>query len=126
MSRSLAQRLVIKPGYRVLCLAAPPTLAPLLDPLPAEVALAATPDGEPYDLVLFFAKDQAALAELAPVALAALAEGGLLWAAYPKLSAKTGGDLSRDRGWEALDGWRPIAQIAIDATWSALRFKPRD
>ena len=35
-------------------------------------------------------------------------------------------DLTRDEGWQLTTqaGYRPIRQIAIDATWSALRFRP--
>jgi uncharacterized protein YdeI (YjbR/CyaY-like superfamily) len=35
-------------------------------------------------------------------------------------------DLSRDGAWQPLisRGWAPVAQVAIDATWSAVRFKP--
>ncbi len=37
-----------------------------------------------------------------------------------------GTDLNRDSLWELLsgDGIRPVRQIAIDDTWSALRFRP--
>ena len=36
------------------------------------------------------------------------------------------GDITRDRGWDsfAKEGWRPVSLIAIDDTWSALRFRP--
>jgi hypothetical protein len=35
-------------------------------------------------------------------------------------------DLSREEVWAAMEatGWRPVSQIAIDETWSALRFRP--
>ena len=35
-------------------------------------------------------------------------------------------DITRDRGWEPVTagGLRPVTQIAIDETWSALRWRP--
>jgi hypothetical protein len=37
-------------------------------------------------------------------------------------------DLSRDDFWELLTGagLRPVTQISIDDTWSALRFRPSE
>jgi hypothetical protein len=34
-------------------------------------------------------------------------------------------DLSRDRGWDAVRGagWQAVSLVAIDPTWSALRFE---
>jgi hypothetical protein len=37
------------------------------------------------------------------------------------------GDLQRESVWEAMSevtDWRPVSQIALDAVWSALRFRP--
>jgi hypothetical protein len=49
--------------------------------------------------------------------------GGVFWVAYPK-GGKS--DLSRNELWTLLEPylWRPVSQIAIDDTWSALRFRP--
>jgi hypothetical protein len=56
-------------------------------------------------------------------AITAVRPGGVFWVAYPK-GGKS--DLSRDEMWELLKPflWRPVSQIAIDDTWSALRFRP--
>jgi hypothetical protein len=47
------------------------------------------------------------------------------WVAYPK-AGKLGTDLNRDSlaASFAGTGVRPVRQIAIDDTWSALRFRP--
>lgn len=60
------------------------------------------------------------------MAIASVRPGGLLWISYPKRSAKVETDMTRDIGWETIDaaGWQGVTQIAIDATWSALRFRP--
>jgi hypothetical protein len=37
-------------------------------------------------------------------------------------------DVNRDGLWEPLKptGWRPVRQIALDAVWSAIRFRPEE
>ena len=60
-------------------------------------------------------------------ALVAKAEGdAVLWFAYPKRTSKRyKADFDRDHGWEVLHagGFEPVRQVAIDADWSALRFR---
>ncbi|MFF4316935.1 hypothetical protein [Streptomyces sp. NPDC001507] len=58
-------------------------------------------------------------------ALAAARCDALAWVACPK-GGKLGTDLNRDTLAAALSeqGVRPVRQIAIDDTWSALRFRP--
>jgi hypothetical protein len=49
-----------------------------------------------------------------------------VWFAYPKGSSKRYTcDFNRDTGWDALGaaGFEPVRQVAIDADWSALRFR---
>jgi hypothetical protein len=129
---SLAKKLGVKPGQCLLLLHAPSgyreRLGPLLDGVELVEAAEDAPSGA-FDAVHLFVGGKAELDRLAPGALAALAAlrpGGLLWIAYPKKSAKTGTDISRDEGWDtiAAAGLRPVTQIAIDETWSALRFRP--
>ena len=50
----------------------------------------------------------------------------ILWFAYPKGTSKTYTcDFNRDTGWGVLGaaGWEPVRMVAIDADWSALRFR---
>jgi hypothetical protein len=60
-------------------------------------------------------------------ALVGRAEGdAILWFAYPKRTSKRyKADFDRDHGWEVLRaaGFEPVRQVAIDADWSALRFR---
>jgi hypothetical protein len=125
----LAKKLGIKPWQRLLLLHAPDGYRARLDPLPDGVDLSEAadqpPDG-PFDAIQLFVENRASLDRLAPAAMAALRPGGLLWIAYPKKSAKTGADITRDDGWGVIvaAGLRPVTQVAIDETWSALRFRP--
>jgi hypothetical protein len=59
--------------------------------------------------------------------LALRAEGdAIIWLAYPKGTSKNYKcDFNRDTGWAILGnlGYEGVRQIAIDADWSALRFR---
>ena len=82
---------------------------------------------KPADLVLAFVETRAAVEPAVVRALAAAAPGGLVWFAYPKKTGRIRTDINRDQGWEPLTerDWLPVTQIALDGTWSALRFRPR-
>jgi hypothetical protein len=57
---------------------------------------------------------------------AACAGDAVLWMVYPKgTSKKYQCEFNRDSGWPALGaaGFEPVRMIAIDADWSALRFR---
>ncbi len=50
----------------------------------------------------------------------------IVWFAYPKGSSKNYTcEFNRDNGWAKLGeaGFEPVRQVAIDADWSALRFR---
>lgn len=71
-----------------------------------------------------FVKDQAKLAARAPAAIEAVKFAGVLWICYPKLTGKIKSALTRDVLWQLAPGMRPVAQVAVDDTWSAMRFRP--
>jgi len=82
--------------------------------------------GAVFDFVMAFARSAADIARLAQKAAACLGEDGLLWFAYPKKASKRyRTDISRDDGWLPLGelGFKAVRQIAVDADWSALRFR---
>jgi hypothetical protein len=56
-------------------------------------------------------------------------EDQVFWMAYPKGSSKKyKASINRDSGWEILgqNGFEGVRQVAIDADWSALRFRKVD
>ena len=59
--------------------------------------------------------------------LAAACEGdAVLWMVYPKASSRTYRcEFNRDSGWPILGaaGFEPVRMVAVDADWSALRFR---
>lgn len=81
--------------------------------------------GSPF--VLAFVRSQAEI-DRSAARLASLLGGDdpLLWMAYPKKSSKRyRSDVGRDDSWQPLGdlGFEPVRQVAIDADWSALRFR---
>jgi hypothetical protein len=98
----------------------PPDLANVFAPI-------VTQDDVPSDWAIWFVPDMAAIKACANAAAAAYKDGGQLWFAYPKQTGAIKTDMTRDIGWAALDAHSlmPVSQVAIDATWSALRFRRR-
>jgi hypothetical protein len=122
---SLTRKLGIKPDYRLLILNAPEGYLETSGTLPEGAEIKTSAEGS-FDLVQIFLYNKADVEKLAPTGIQAVKPGGLLWFTYPKKTAKIKSDITRDTGWESVRavGWRPVTQIAIDETWSALRFRP--
>ncbi|MNH85775.1 hypothetical protein D3C87_517370 [compost metagenome] len=78
------------------------------------------------DFVQVFVHSVQEVDELAPTAIRAIKDDGLLWFCYPKGGAKAGTDLNRDKGWDTVQdlGYEGVSLIAIDDKWSAMRYRP--
>ena len=78
------------------------------------------------DFALAFATKQSEVDSISEL-LGAKAEGdAVLWFAYPKATSKLYRcEFNRDNGWSAMRalGFDTVRQVAIDADWSALRFR---
>jgi len=122
--KTVAAKLGLKPGQAVLLIAPPPRGEALLGPLPDDATLT-TDGGGPFDAVIVFVPTSATLTTHSANAVAALKPGGLLWLAYPKKTGAIQSDMVRERAWETFTAqdYRPVSQIAIDDTRSALRFR---
>ncbi|MDA2807725.1 hypothetical protein [Nocardiopsis suaedae] len=125
MGRTLAQKMGVKPGHRLLALGAPDGYPGLLQPPEGVRIDTSMAEGAAYDGIHVFVRDRADVEAKVPPLLPH-ARGGLLWVGYPKRSGGIPTDISRDQGWEALGAasWDAVAQVAVDADWSALRFRP--
>jgi hypothetical protein len=121
----LAKKLLIKSGQRIAVLNPPSGFGDKLKPLPAQVNLFNTLQGF-FDNILLFVNSKAELERLAPKALKALRAEGIFWVSYPKVSTNVNTDITRDKGWKSMNkaGWEGVSLVAIDDTWSALRFRP--
>ncbi|HVT69822.1 MAG TPA: hypothetical protein VHF26_18870 [Trebonia sp.] len=113
-------KLQIKPGQLVATVA-------VAGDVPAVTAADANPSAEPgaADAVVAFARNQAELAAVAGPVVEAARQDRLAWVAYPK-GGRLGTDLNREilAGLLTAQGVQPVRQVAIDETWSALRFRP--
>ena len=121
--RSVAQKLLIREGQRV-ALIDPPAGGATLGALPAGVMVesAVTPA---TDVGVVFVRDRAALEAVWPAVAASLGPAAVLWICYPKRGHGVATDLTRDHGWGPVHaaGYDPVTQVAIDETWSALRWR---
>ncbi len=124
-TKPLGQKMLLKPGMEAVVLGAPGDAATLLGELPAG-ARVRTKLGTGAPFVLAFVRNRAELTQLMAKLGPKLTPTTVLWVAYPKQSSKVETDLNRDRGWESVEGLglRGIAQVAVDATWAATRFRP--
>lgn len=96
----------------------------VIDP-PSGVVLPSTGARGGSPVLLVFVLDSAALRAHRDRIVASAQADALTWVAYPK-AGQRGTDLNRDTlaAYLAGHGIRPVTQIAIDGTWSALRFRP--
>jgi len=120
--KSVAAKLLIAAGDVVWI--SDPGRSALLGGLPAGTRLdrGAEP-GEDVRVAVVVADDEATVHRVLGTAIARLRTVPVLWVAYPKGGRS---DINRDTLWPILarEGLRPITQVAIDGTWSALRFRP--
>ena len=115
---TIAEKLLIKPNTTVWL--SDPALLTLLTPMPdgvREVDTLAT-----ASTAVMFADSAASAREQLEAHEGDLTKPGVFWVAYPKANKA---DINRDTLWPILaeHGMRPISQVAIDDTWSALRFR---
>jgi hypothetical protein len=117
--KTLAQKLRITPGAALFVM--PVEHQHLVGDLPEEVRTAASL--EEASIAVVFVRDAASTRQVLEAQHAALHDVEVLWLAYPKGNTT---DINRDSLWKLLApyGLRPVSQVAIDDTWSALRFRP--
>jgi hypothetical protein len=79
-----------------------------------------------FDYMQIFATSKAELLQLLNEHLTAGKYDCLFWLCYPKGGGKITSDLNRNIVWEtaAVKNIRPVTNVSIDETWSALRMRP--
>jgi hypothetical protein len=122
--KSVAQKLGLTSGRTLRLQRAPAGIEAMLGPIPEGASVAASGKG-PFPLILLFTEDRATLVKELPPAKAKLAPGGALWVAYYKGTSGKMTDINRDRihAYVPTLGLTTVAQIALDADWSAMRLK---
>ena len=116
--KTAAAKLGIRPDATVYPINPPGDYAALVGGLPADATLVTGPAA---DVVHAFASTLAELSTHGQTAVEAARPGGLVWISYPKGGRS---ERKRDMLHDAIPGWPPVTQIAVDEVWSALRFRP--
>jgi hypothetical protein len=125
-SRSLAEKLGIRPGTSVILLAGPPGYAELLGRLPAGATIRTRLAAEAR-FIHQFARRRTDLETAFPRAARALADDGMVWISWPKKSSTLPTDLTEDvvRAVGLPLGLVDVKVCAVDETWSGLKFVRR-
>jgi len=123
MPKALAEKLRLLPEKRGLVLSPP---SRYLEQLGTSAPVDLQPHQPPYDVVQLFVTGERDLQVQLETARPVLGPAAILWVTYPKLTSKAAGALNRDvlYGLMQEQGFQAVAQIAVDETWSAMRFKP--
>jgi hypothetical protein len=123
-SKTLIQKLAIKPNTCFVLLHAPEGYLALLGDLPDGVILhqELVPEA---DIIQFFTTERTVLELQLPVLKQALKPKGILWVTYPKGTSGVATDLSREIIWQMGEPLhlKPVGMVAVDQVWSAFRFK---
>lgn len=121
---SLAKKLMIKPGNRLLALNSD---APFLDSMHKlqDVSVEMEFTSGLYDVIILFVRNSAEVQKFVTTALKAVSANTVFWTVYPKGSSGIKTDVSRDKGWDSIThyGFIPVSMVAVDEIWSALHFK---
>ncbi len=128
MLSPLAKKLLIKAAHQVLIINSPAEYSALLEPLPPDAVLFFEPENGTYDQVHLFVKDRAELVKELKWVHTHLSIGSTFWIMYPKKSSGIKSDLDMMQSWDepakyGLDG---VASAAVNSTWTAIRFRPKD
>jgi hypothetical protein len=122
----LATKLGIKAGHGVFLSGAPAGFEKMLD-LPPKVKVARRAHKGPYDVILFFTKERAALERELKGLRALMTPACGLWICWPKKASKVATDMTEDvvRDVALPTGLVDNKVCAIDETWSGLRLVTR-
>jgi len=79
-----------------------------------------------YSFIHLFATNKAELNKHFTELLTHFDDSGYFWISYPKKSSGIETDLSRNESWDIFKvyNYRPVSQISLDDTWSAIRVRP--
>ncbi|XZF13865.1 YdeI/OmpD-associated family protein [Chitinophagaceae bacterium MMS25-I14] len=119
---SLLQKMRVNTALPLWVLNMPDECAPLFEGQVVKTGVAAK---DKIQQVLLFAKDSKAMGAGLGKIKASLNSNFVGWIAYPKKSSGISTDLTRDDGWDVLTvaGFELVSSIAIDNTWTGMRFK---
>jgi hypothetical protein len=121
--KPLAQKLGIKPGFKIAIVNAPDNYDQTLGDLPDNVEIAPVLDG-PLDMVHFFTAERRDLEDHFPALKRAISKSGMLWISWTKGSSKVKTDLNENivREIGLQNKLVDVKVVAVDEIWSGLKF----
>ncbi|HEX6982108.1 MAG TPA: hypothetical protein VF181_05060 [Balneolaceae bacterium] len=124
-SKTVAEKMHIKPGMKISFFNAPDNLDDLMGGLPDDVELLKNSDGESLDFVLGFIENREMLEQELPLLAQQIKQNGALWLAYHKGSSSVQTDINRDSIHEfgKTLNLKGVAMVSINKNWSGFRFK---
>lgn len=121
--RSLVEKLGIKQQMMVTFINHPPGYEKTLGKLPAGTVIGLLSEGH-FDFIQAFIKDSEELKTLFPILKNHIQMSGMIWISWPKTTAKTkthiNENMIREIGLQ--NGLVDVKVIAVDETWSGLKF----
>jgi hypothetical protein len=126
MAEALADKLLIKPGARVLLLNAPIGYAKKLQPLPEGVTITDRRSQTATEVAIVFVRDRSELKRLQS-GFATLEDDAALWVCYPG-GGRSRTDLDRDVIQAAVesDELVGVTNVPFDETWTCTQFRTRE
>lgn len=123
----LFKKLNFKDHPHIVCVNAPESFRAELQAMSEVTEVMTDPLGiDAIEFFIAFATKQNEVDSLAQHLATKLKGDAVVWMCYPKGSSKNYVcEFNRDTGWVELGkiGLEPVRQVAIDADWSALRFR---
>jgi hypothetical protein len=123
---ALLKKLNLKTQQKLVVFNAPQDLDVLWDELGVDVRILKEDLSEAVAFCLIFCTKLDEVEKYATALDNILTPDALFWFCYPKGSSKKYKcEFNRDNGWQVLGklGYEPVRMVAVDADWSALRFK---
>lgn len=123
---ALLKKLNLKTQQKLVVFNAPKDLDVLWDELEVDVRILKEDLSEAVPFCLIFCMKLDEVEKYATALDNILTPDALFWFCYPKGSSKKYKcEFNRDNGWQVLGklGYEPVRMVAVDADWSALRFK---
>jgi hypothetical protein len=121
--RTLVEKLGIKASDKITFINYPIKYEKLLGPLPKGVIIGLIGEGN-FDMVQIFATEMEELQTIFPILKKNIKPAGMIWVSWPKGTAKLKTDLNENRIRELglHHGVVDVKVIAVDETWSGLKF----
>lgn len=122
MTRTIAEKMQIKPGTELLLGPSSPEERSLLDPLPDDITVIDGIDRDTTGVAVMFAHNRDQLDMLLDEVFPLLSTPKATWIGYPKGNKA---DINRDSIWKRAEesGWTLNGNVSLSDTWSAVRVK---